>query len=291
VKRVTKCAIIVFAAIIVTGCAHALSRPMPAVKGRLTLKVSQERPSKWNDMPIGVHQIPDTSVYISGHQGAAGIGVFFGPIGVAAAHAAAQQTGERKVQDVAAQLRLDIAAAAQQILTEELQRRSDASRFGLTGGAGDGSLEIVPYLVLTSVGDDQARPWVVLKTALKDSNGDEKWKTRYIASGGEIRPLGGENGWVSGDGEPLRKAVDRALRSSIDVLLRDASGQLPRGTGRTVQVKGHWVFVKEPLEIPAEILHETEEILIVNPKLADVIVFAGVNILDKKSVQVTVEPK
>jgi hypothetical protein len=49
-----------------------------------------------NDMPIGVHQIPEAPVYISGHQGAAGIGILFGPIGLLAAHASAQSTGEKR---------------------------------------------------------------------------------------------------------------------------------------------------------------------------------------------------
>lgn len=107
VRRVIRSVVVVLTAIAITGCAHALSQPMPDLKGRLALKVLNEQPSKMSEMPIGVHQIPDTSVYVSGHQGAAGVGVLFGIIGVAAAHAAAQSTGEKKTQDVQAQLRLD----------------------------------------------------------------------------------------------------------------------------------------------------------------------------------------
>src|SRR6266571_3800286 len=99
-----------------TGCAHALSQPMPSLEGRLAVKVSDERPSRMSEMPLGVHQIPDTSVYVSGHQGAAGVGVLFGLIGLAAAHASAQSTGEKKTQEAQAQLRLDMAKLAQQVL-------------------------------------------------------------------------------------------------------------------------------------------------------------------------------
>ena len=38
-------------------------------------------------------------------------------------------------------------------------------------------------------------------------------------------------------------------------------------------------------------LEETEEALVVVPDVADAFVFAGVNILDKKAVTVTAEPK
>jgi len=34
---------------------------MPELEGQLALKVVNEQPSKMNDMPLGVYQIPDTS--------------------------------------------------------------------------------------------------------------------------------------------------------------------------------------------------------------------------------------
>ena len=64
-----------------------------------------------------------------------------------------------------------------------------------------------------------------------------------------------------------------------------------RPSGRMVKVKAQWVWVKRPLERTAEVLEETEEALVVVPDVADAFVFAGVNILDKKSVTVTAEPK
>ncbi len=207
------------------------------------------------------------------------------------AHAAAQSTGEKKTQDAQAQLRLDMPKLAEQVLAEELARRTDPGRFAPAGESGDGSLEIVPYLVVNFIGDDQVRPWVVLKTMLKDARDEEKWKTKYVAGVGEIRPLGGENGWASDDGAPLRRYVDRNLRLAIDVLLRDASRTLPRTTGRRANVKTQWVWVKPPLERESVVLEETEEMLVVVPDVADAFVFAGVNILDKKAVTLTAEPK
>lgn len=128
VRRVIGSAVRVVTAIAATGCAHALSQPMPDLKGRLAVKISNEQPSKMSEMPLGVHQIPDTSVYVSGHQGAAGVGMLFGIIGVAVAHAPAQTTGEKKTQDARAQLRLDIPKLAEQVLTEELARRTGWTR-------------------------------------------------------------------------------------------------------------------------------------------------------------------
>lgn len=281
-------AIVLVVAVIVTGCSQALQQPMPAISDRLGLIVSKEPPSKWTDMPMGVHQIPDASVYVSGHQGAAGVGAAFGLIGLAIAHAAAQSTGERKTQSVQTLLKVDMPALTETALADELARSNHADRF-VAGRPTGAALEIVPYLVLTFIGNDEARPWVVLKTALKDASGNERWKTRYSASLGTPRPLGGDRGWVADDGAAFRGAVDRSLRAALAVLLRDASGTLPRGRGRSVKVKGHWVWVKPMLEPSVEVLDETPETLIVAPKVPDGIVYAGISILDRRAVSVTPE--
>lgn len=285
-ERVIRTAVIILMAVATTGCASALSQPMPEMKGRLSLKVSREQPWRY---AFGVYQIPDTLVFVSGHQGAAAdVGAAFGIIGALAAHAAAQSTGEKKTKDVQAELRLNMPALAERALADELAKRSDATRFALAGSPGDGSLEIVPYLVVNFIGDDQVRPWIVLNTALKDARGTEKWKTRYIVDSAESRLLGGESGWASSGGEPLRQAVDRGLHTGISVLLKDASDGLPR-TGRTVKVKSNWVWVKEPLEVTARVLEETEDTLIVAPEVMDDRSFSGVNIFAKKSITVTAE--
>lgn len=268
-------------AVLATGCA-TLGRPMPEVKGPLAVSVATERPSGWTDMPIGVHQIPDSSVYVSGHQGAAGAGAAFGLIGLAAAHAAASATGEKKAGDPAA-LRIDIVAETRRVLDEELGRRRDPGRFAAAGAPSGATLEVVPYVVLTFVGQERVRPWVVLKTALKDGGGSEQWKTRYMATLDEPRVLGGDDGWAARGGEPLRGAIDRALRAGVEVLLRDAAGQLARGQGRVTKVRGHWVWVKEPLEVSAEILEELPDRLVVRPEVPDGVVFAGISVLDVRA--------
>lgn len=123
------------------------------------------------------------------------------------------------------------------------------------------------------------RPWVVLKARLVDGGG-EKWKTRYMTSLGEPRPLAGDSGWTIDGGGPLRGAIDRSLRTGLDVLLRDAAGELPRGKGRVVKLRGNWVWVKQPMEVSGEILEQTPERLIVKPEVADAIVFAGISIVE-----------
>ena len=283
-------ALALIAAVVGTGCAHSLAQPMPALTGSVALRVSSEQASGWTDMPIGVHRIPETSVYVSGHQGAAGIGMLFGPIGLAAAHAAAKSTGEKKAGDSTA-LRIDITARTEVVLNEEVERRRDTMRFALSGRPADATLEVVPYVVLTFVGEERVRPWVVLKALLKDAGGSEKWKTRYIASLDDPRQLTSDAGWTAADGQPLREAIDRALRAGVDVMLRDAAGQVPRGKGPTVKVKGNWVWVKQPMEISAEVLEETPDRVVVRPNVADVVVFAGINILDPRAVSMTTEAK
>lgn len=269
-----------------TGCSQAMRLPMPDAMRPLSVKVSAERPSKASEMPPGIHQVPDTSVYVSGFQGESmKVGMHFGLIGMLAADAAASGTTAKKTEAAKDQLRLDVRSATERVLAEQL-RTADPTRIAAPNALGAGLLEIVPYVVVSSTGNDQVRPWVFLKTTLKDATGEEKWKTRYIVSLGAPRPLAGPNGWASGDGAPLRAAIDEGLRTGIALMLRDAMGGLPR-EGRAVRVRTQWPWVKEPLEHEADVLEETPRKLIVLPKVGDGAVFAGVNVLDKGSVTVS----
>lgn len=270
------------------GCSHALSRAMPEVKGPLAVRVSPEPALRFGEMPVFVYQVPDTSVYVAGHEGMAQIGALFGPIGVVTAIATARATGESKVRDHEAQLRLDLRTITEQILVEELSRRGQSDRFGPASGGGN-VLEIRPYLVVNFVGNEHVRLWVVLKTAFKDAQGDERWKTKYAAGVGETRTLGGASGWASDDGAPLRKAVDRNLRLAMDALLTDASGALARGSGRLITVNAQWVWAKGRSQRVVEVLKETADTLVVIPQVTDDMFFAGVSILDKKSIAVAPE--
>ena len=173
------------------------------------------------------------------------------------------------------------------MLREELERRRDVVRFAPFGGGAEATLEVVPFIVLTFIGEERVRPWVVLKAAFKDASGSEKWKTRYITSLGDPRRLTGDDGWTIAGGEPLRTAVDRSLRAGVDVMLRDAAGALPRGKGRVVKLRGNWVWVKQPMEVTGEILEETPAMLVVKPEVADAIVFAGSSIVDPGTLTIT----
>lgn len=283
VNRWTVSAAIILTFAVAAGCSRAMLEPMPDVKGRMAIKISKELPDG-SDLGVGVHRIPDTSVYVSGYFGdAMQTGQFFGVVGMVAAEASAKGTAEKKTSHVGA-LRLDMFGAAQRVLTDELAR-GDRNRFASAGPA-EATLEIVPYLVVATTGSDRMRPWVFLKTSLKDSAGTVKWKTRYMVSLGEPRPLEGPGGWAVGDGVWLRSMVDHALRTATWLLMRDASGTLPRHTGRDVKVKAQWPWSKEPMEYAAEVLDETRESIIFVAKLIDGPA-SGVTVFEKRSVQVT----
>ncbi|HEY3064916.1 MAG TPA: hypothetical protein VGL09_03945 [Methylomirabilota bacterium] len=280
-------AVLLLGAVAAAGCSQAMRSPMPDMTGPLAVTVSPEGPSKSTDLPTGIHQVPDTAVYISGYQGESmKIGQHFGLVGVLAAEAAASRTSEKKAESAQGHLRLDLARWTERVVAQEIPR-AGATRLVVNGAGGNGALELVPYLVVSSTGNDQVRPWIFLKTTLKDPAGETKWKTRYIVSLGAPRPLGGPNGWATGDGATFRAAVDAGLRRAVILMMKDTSGGLARTGGRPAKVKTQWPWVKEPLVIAADVLEETPDSLIVLPKVGDLTTFAGINVLDKASVSVT----
>jgi hypothetical protein len=65
--------------------------------------------------------------------------------------------------------------------------------------------------------------------------------------------------------------------------MRDASGSLPRLTGRDVKVKTQWMWSKEWFEFPAEVLDETKDAYILASKRGASSVVA---VMDKRSVSI-----
>jgi hypothetical protein len=271
------------------GCSRAMLEPMPDVKGRVAIKVSSEVPSG-SDLGVGAHRIPDTLVYVTGYfTDAMQAGQFFGALGVIAAESSAKSTAEKKTAHLTS-LRLDMASATQRVVADRVGR-ADGSRFAAANADNAAAtIELTPYLVVTSTGDDRMRPWVFVKSVLRDNSGAEKWKTRYMVSLGEPRPLEGPNGWVTGDGSSLRSAVEQGLQTAIGLLMRDASGTLPRHTGHDVKIKTQWPWAKEPFEYNAEILEETPDRIIFVAKLIDGPA-SGVTVLERRSAQVTGGPR
>jgi hypothetical protein len=274
--------ILAAAAVVTQGCAK-VTTPMPEIDGRLVLQVSTE---KLSSRPFGVYQIPETSVYVSGHQGGADIGMLFGPIGLVSGHAAARSTGEKKTKEAEAQLRLDLPKLTEDALAQALARRADRSRFAPTRDTAAATLDIKPYLVVNFIGNDEARLWVVLRAILKGTT--HNWKMQYIAGVGGARSITGVKGWAAHNGAALRELVNRNLQLSVDVLLMDASGELPRDRGRLAHVTANWLWLKTPRQRTVMVLNETDDTFVAQPcayeEDADAFGFTGVTILDKRAV-------
>ena len=265
------------AAAVTQGCA-VVTTSMPELNGRLAFNVSTE---KLSGRPLGVYQIPNTSVYVSGHQGES----LVGPLSMLVGHIAGVSTGKEKTKDAEGQLRFDLKKITEDAFADALAVRAGGRITSVSDNA-VGILDIKPYLVVNFVGNDWAQLWVVLRTTLKGTS--HKWKTQYIAGVSEPRPITGANGWTAEDGAVLRELVRRNLELAVDALWRDASGLLQRDHGPIASVTTHWLWLGTPRERVAKVLDETDTTLLVLPcayeKDADAFIFTGVTILDKRAV-------
>jgi hypothetical protein len=268
------------------GCASFRAvEPLPAeVKRPVGVAVSTEPPSKMTDMPIGVYQVADSTLYISGHQQGQAAGLLFGLLGLAVAHGVNQDEARQRVKEAEARLHTQLIDGTRKLVEEKLQRNPAS---GAVAGerSGGGTLELTPFVVLTYVNDTEARPFVIVKARLLDASKQETWWTRYVVSGGEDRPIDGAGGWAADQGQPLREAVRRGLDTALDMMLMDTAGTLPRGKGRPAKLKGRYAFVQQELDLPGEVLEETPQRIVFAPRVGDVVVFAGVNVFDRRTVE------
>jgi hypothetical protein len=214
--------VIPLVALLAAGCGHALSAPMPDVKG--TTEV-------------------------------------FGLLGIWMAHGRAMYDGETKTQDARTHLTVDLHALTEQSL-DELTRNARADRIAPAGAASAGSLEVVPFAVMTFLSPTRSRFWVGLKASLKGPDGKMMWKTRYHAGVGDDRWLTGAESWTSDDGTLVRETLRRNLRLALNALLKDVSGTLRQGAGRAFRVSAQWLW----------------------SDVTDDSVIAGVTILDKRAI-------
>jgi hypothetical protein len=107
------------------------------------------------------------------------------------------------------------------------------------------------------------------------------WTTRYLASTGAARPLVGAGSWTDSDSAPLKDAILISLEQAVRVMLQDVSKPFPRDPNNLTLVQGNFPFVKPRLQMTGMQLSEDEHYVVFAPRLGDVLVFAGVNILDK----------
>ena len=278
-------AVVMLAALVAAGCGHAMSAPMPDVKGPISIRLSDEA-LPFSQLPFGTYQIPATAVYVSGHQREARVDELtsFGLVGMLIAHGAAQNVADTKTKDARTHLTVDLRALTEEILADQLARNSYANRIVSTGAAGTSTIEVVPFAVITFIGQSRARFWVGLNASLISPDGKPMWKTRYQAGVGDDRRMTGEDSWTSDDGAPVRDTIRRNLRLALDALLRDISGNLRRQAGRAFRVTAQWVWLPSLEPENAVVLDESDEVIVVLPDASDDRLIAGINILDKRSI-------
>lgn len=270
------------------GCAtFHNAEPFPKEQKQVSVDIDKELPSTWSEMPTGVHAVPNTRLFVSGHQAGQGASILFGPLGVLVGSAINAERGKSLLGDDKAVAGHDLLSATEQLVKDGIAADSTGKLKYGAASPGTPQLKLMPFGVLSFVNDTDVRPYVVVRTTLKDASGAQVWSSRYISASAEARPFTGDNGWFKDEGRPLKQALKQSLKRSIDVMLRDIEGKTQRDTTRWTYVGGQYAFVKQPLKVKGNMVVEEPDYIAFTPRLGDVIVFTGVNIFDRKIVSIT----
>jgi hypothetical protein len=250
-----------------------------------TIVYSDEGMSRMADLPMGVHRIPDSNIIISGHQKGGGLGLLFGPLGMAIQSSANASGGTARVSDVRESLRFDATAKAAEltsaILAADDQHRQ---RFSLSA-AGGGTLNVTPYVVITYVNETEVRPFVVLKTKLYTPTDKSPKAIKYFCCEGRPLPLSGPNGLAENGGEGLKALLAAELETAIRVMLQDRSRPYPRDKQSRITVKGNFPFVAKPLKMKGYNLGIFGDYALIDFGTG-ALTFGGVNIAEPGSLEV-----
>lgn len=282
-KRWAALAVVGLSIASITGCASfEFTKPAPAQQQPITVKLSGEDLSGMTDLPIGTYRIPDSQVILSGHQKGQAAGMLFGLIGVAITHAVNADAGAKAVKDTEDILRVKL---NEPLMAEVARATSQAplnAKFTSSGNGTAPELLLTPGLVLTYLNDADVRPFVVIKASLTGADKKPIWTTRYIASTGASRPLAGDGSWTDQNGAALKSTMQASIEQAVRVMLNDVSNPYKRDDAALSTVQGQFPFMKQRLQLMGYKLTEDDRYLAFIPKLGDVLVFAGVNVLDKQ---------
>jgi hypothetical protein len=266
------------------GQEAAAAQAPPTQAPQTTIVYSNEGMSRMADLPLGVHRIPDSNIIISGHQKGGGLGLLFGPLGMAVQSSANASSGTAKVSDVKNSLRFDATAKAAE-LTSAILAADDKhrQRFSLSASGG-GTLNVTPYIVITYVNETEVRPFVVLKTKLYTATDKSPKALKYFCCEGRPLPLSGPNGLAENDGEGLKALLAAELETAIRVMLQDRAMPYPRDKQSRITVKGNFPFVAKPLKMKGYNLGRFDDYELIDFGTG-ALVFGGVNIAEAGSLE------
>jgi len=240
--------------------------------------------SRMNDLPMGVHRIPDSNVIISGHQKGGGIGILFGVVGMAIQSSANASGGTARVRNVEDDLRFDATAKATELTGAML---AADGKFGqrFTLQAADNMLNVSPYIVITFQNETEVRPYIVLKTKLYTAGDQSPKAQKYFCCEGKALPLTGANGLAENGGAGLKALLTAELETAIRVMLQDRAQPYIRDKEQRITVKGYLPFVGKPFKMKGyDLGHFNDYTLIDFP--SGMLVFGGVNIAEPGSLEV-----
>ena len=242
---------------------------------------SDEGMSRMNDLPMGVHRIPDSNVIISGHQKGGGIGMLFGVVGMAIQSSANASGGTARVRSVEDDLRFNATAKATELTGAIVADGKFGQRFTLQ--AADSTLNVVPYIVITFQNETEVRPYIVLKTKLYTPADQSPKAQKYFCCEGKALPLSGPNGLAENGGAGLKTLLAAELDTAIRVMLQDRSQPYPRDKQSRIVVNGYLPFVGKPFKMKGYDLGHYDDYALID-FTSGMLVFGGVNIAERWSV-------
>jgi hypothetical protein len=245
---------------------------------------ADEGMSRMNDLPMGVHRIPDSNVIISGHQKGGGMGMLFGIVGMAIQSSANASGGTARVRNVEDDLRFNATAKATELTGAMLAADGNfGQRFTLQ--AADNILNVSPYVVITFQNETEVRPYIVLKTKLYTAGDQSPKAQKYFCCEGKALPLSGPGGLAENGGAGLKALLTSELETAIKVMLQDRAQPYTRDKETRITVKGYLPFVGKPFKMKGyDLGHFNDYTLIDFP--SGMLVFGGVNIAEPGSLEV-----
>ena len=285
-KTITKQLVLPFLAFALlgaNGCAtYENLSPAPKQTQAINIVVDQNELSGGSDLPIGALHVDDAPLIISGHQSNNSGAMMFGLIGALIADQMGESEAEERIKLVKERLKLGMDGFFYEAVADGITRPEFKGKFIQADNTTAGpTLRVTPVLLLSYVDETNVKAFVELKLGLYDNDKNRVWSSRYFSSNGKALPLAGDVSWTANNNAVIRESVKTSLRQLVHVMLSDMSHAYVRDENQMYMVQDYFPYVKQKVEVMGYKLAEEEDYIVFAPKLGDVMVFSGINLIKK----------
>lgn len=287
-------ALLLLKLLILAGCAAIQTiSPFPQTEDKISVKVV---PIYGPRVPANTYNVPNSSFVVKKRKECSKIGIFEGGgiIGLIATmieHSSDKSEGKAIATPIEDLLRFDLAQEVNRAISSEMARGHSSP--SLTYGdvnINNPTIELRPYVLLTSDDRNNVRMYCFLNAQMFDKIGSEVWCRQYIYYIPQENLITSEGSWSDENCQIFKTAVKEGFSKTVKVFLTDTFGTASGWGNKPAMLQVRLPYSNHVWTHDGVVLKQIDDMVIFSPKLYPNNVHYGIHIAPKNEVRIFENP-